>query len=301
MSASVFRLEPQDRRIVPVPFAPRDRDQLAQMLAAFPYAPLEIRSLGVDVPGVGSHKADMRAAALVIACGAQPALPGNEAGVYYARGVPLIGPAILSAQELGAGPLGLSLIDPTHFLRLPWSPAEAAAIVEWERPVPAAETPKPYDLAALDSYLRFMSEAASPVYEGGGCLRFYAVDPFGADAGAVNFLPSDVQGMRRYALDCFDRQQCVQHEFAVRGTASWASVAETPPVGLWAVPAEKEADADFSVAGPAGQQFAKLTGSRGQYYDKRLAKYKPKRFPMPGVPTWENSGPQLVTWARRAG
>jgi len=301
MSASVFRLEPQDRRIASIPFAPKDRDQLTQMLSAFPYTPLEIRLLGVDVPGVGSHKADIRPAALIIACGAQPALTGNEASVYCVRGVPVVGPAILSAQEHGAGPLGLSLTDPTHFLRLPWTIGEVEAIVEWERPSPAADTPKPYDLAALDSYLKFMSEAAAPVYEGGGCLRLYSVDPFGADAGAVNFLPTDFQGMRRYALDCYDRQQCVQHEFAVRGTASWASVAETPAVGLWAVAADKESDSDFAITGPSGQHVAKLTGNRGQFYDKRLAKYKPKRVPLPGIPTWENSGPQLVTWARHAG
>lgn len=301
MSAVVFRLDPQARRVIPIGFAPKDREQLVAALNLPIYAPLEIRSLGVDVPGVGSHKDDIRPAALVIASGAQPALVANEAGVYWVRGVPVVGPAILAAQEHGAGPVGFSLTDATHLLRLPWSVAEVAAIVEWDRPEPAADTPKPYDLAALDSYLRFMSEAAAPVYEGGGCLRLYAVDPFSADAGCGNFLPTDIQGMRRYALDRFDSQQCVQHEFAVRGTASWHSVAETPPVGLWAVPTEKEADSDFAVTGPAGQQFAKLTGSRNQFYDKRLAKYKPKRIPLPGVPTWENSGPQLVTWARRGG
>jgi hypothetical protein len=301
MSAAAFLVEPQSQKIVPLSFPPRDREQLAHVLGAFLYAPLEIRQVGADVPGVGAHKDDLRPAALVLASGAQPALPGNEAGVYYVRGVPILGRAVLAAQEIGAGPLGLSLLDPTHFLRLPWTVAEAAAIVEWERPALTANTPKPYDLAALESYLRYMSEAAAPVYEGGGCLRLYAVDPFGADAGTANFLPTEVQGMRRYALDCYDRRQCVQHELAVRGTASLASVAETPPVGLWAVPTDKEADADFSVTGPEGQHFAKLTENRGQSYDKRLAKYKPKRIPLPGIPTWENSSPQLVTWARRAG
>lgn len=299
MSAAVFLLDPQSRRVGAVPFAPRDRDQLGQILGAFAFSPLEIRQVGVDVPGVGIHKHDIRPAALVIASGPQPALPGNEAAVYYVRGIPVVGRAVLAAQEMGAGPLGLSLVDPTRFLRLPWTVSEAAAIVEWERPAPSTDTPKPYDLAALESYLRFMGEAAAPVYEGGGCLRLLAVDPFGEDAGAVNFLPTDFQGMRRFALDCFDRRQCVQHELAVRATATWASVAETPPVGLWAVPTEKEGEADFSVTGSAGQQFAKLTGSRSHSYDKRLAKYKPKRIPLPGVPTWENGGPQLVTWARR--
>lgn len=302
MNAAVFVLNPQSRRVDAVAFPPRDRDQVAQILDVFPYAPLEIRQVGADVPAVGGHKHDVRPAALVLVCGAQPALPGNEAAVYYVRGIPVVGRAVLAAQEIGAaGPLGPSLQDPTHLLRLPWSVSEAAAIVEWERPAPATDTPKPYDLAALESYLRFISEAAAPVYESGGCLRLYAVDPFGEDGGAINFLPTDIQGMRRYALDCFDRHQCVQHELAVRATATWASVAETPPIGLWAVPTEREAEADFSVTGPAGQHFAKLTGNRGQGYDKRLAKYKPKRVPLPGVPTWENGGPQLVTWARRSG
>jgi hypothetical protein len=302
MSAAVFLLDPAEtRRVYPLPFPPRDRDQLAQVLGIFPYAPLEIRQVGADVPGVGAHKDDLRPAALVIACGAQPALPGNEAGVYHVRGVPIVGRSILTAQEIGAAPLGTSLVDRTHFLRLLWSVAEAAALVEWERPTPTADTPKPYDVAALESYLHFACKAAAPVYEGGGCLRLYAIDPFGIDAGAANFLPTDFQGMRRYALDCFDRRQAVQHELAVRATASYASVAETPPIGVWAVPTEKESDADFSVTGSSGQHFAKLTGSRDQTYDKRLVKYKPKRIPLPGVPTWENSSPQLVTWARCAG
>ena len=297
MSASVFLLDPPSRRIEPLSFAPRDREQLAHMLGTFWYAPIEIRAIGVDVPGIGAHKDDIRAAALVIASGAQPALPGNEASVYYVRGMPFVGRAVLTAQETGAGALGQSLTDRTHFLRLPWALSEATALVEWERAADA-DVPKPYDLAALESYLRYMSEAAAPVYEGGGCLRLYAVDPFGVDAGVANFLPFDVPAMRRYALDCFDRRQCVQHEFAVRGTASSGSVAETPPVGLWAVLADDSANAHFSVTGPEGKQFAKLTGSRGLTYDKRLAKYKPKRVPLPGVPSWETSVPQLVTWAR---
>ena len=126
MSASVFLLEPQSRRIEPLPFAPRDREQLAHVLGTFWCAPLEVRPLGVDVPGIGSHKDDIRASTLAIACGAQPALPGNEAGVYYVRGVPLVGRAVLTAQETGAGALGQSLTGRTHFLRLPWALSEAA-------------------------------------------------------------------------------------------------------------------------------------------------------------------------------
>lgn len=295
---SVFLLDPQAQRIVALPFPPLTREELAYVLGAFPYAPLEIRRLGLDVDAVGAHKHDIRPAALVVASGAQPAVADNEAA-YYVQGVPIVGKALLAAQAVDAGSFELGLPAPTHFLRLPWTPSEAAAIVEWARaPVLAAQPARPYDLASLESYIKHMSAAAAPVYEGGGCLRLYAVDPFGADAGAMNFIPSDVQSMRRYALDCYDRQQSVQHELAVRATAPYGSVTQTPVIGLWAELVASESGADFRVTAPSGQHFAKLTHHRSESYDKRLAKSKPKRIPLPGVPTWED-GPQLVTWASK--
>lgn len=295
---SVFLLDPQTRRIVPVPFPPLRREELVYVLGTWPYASIEIRQLGVDVSAIGAHKHDIRPAALVLASGAQPAVTDNESA-YFVKGVPVVGKALLAAQELNAGPLELGLPAPTHFLRLPWTHSEAAAIVEWERTAPAADALKPYDVAQLESYLKHMSAAATPVYAGGGCLRLYAVDIFGDDAGGLNFAPHDVQGMRRYALDCYDRRQSVFHELAVRATAPSGTAAQTPVIGLWAELTASDAGAGFSISAAGAQHFAKLTHHSRESYDKSLAKAKPKRLPLPGVPSWTD-GPQLTSWARVA-
>lgn len=306
--ANVFLLDPATRSIRPHPTAPSTRELLLACVyeVAIASARLHLHSLGLDVPVVddagrqsrtqmvdGKPETVAMTAPLTLVTGWQPARPGSEAGHYTVRGLPFTGRAVLAAQVPGAGSIEHRLGAPTQLLRLAATAAEVASWIKWEPMAPAAgATALPYDVAMLETAAKLVAELAGDR----GVVRFELRDLKANPCGAMNFQGSDWRGIRRYALDAFDRNTTPVFDWSLRkwplgGVGDHSESPIAAPLVSWG---ERKAGAVCALSMPGR---APLYGRAASESIRGKAEW----LPFPGVPCWQPSGESpMVTFAKLA-
>jgi hypothetical protein len=180
-------------------------------------------------------------------------------------------------------------------LRVTAAAAEVSSWINWEPTARAPETPAlPYDLAMLEAACKLAAEVAGDR----GIVRLELRDLKGNPCGGMNFQGGDWRGMRRYALDAFDRNTTPVFDWTLRkwplgGVGDHSESPIAAPLVSWS---ERKAGAACALGVPGK---APLYGRIS--HDHAKTKTAPEWLPFPGVPQWQPNGESpIVTFAKLA-
>jgi hypothetical protein len=293
MKYAGYYVDPAARHVEASLHPTNTREHVLRILGLVnPYAQLTILRLGADA--IGQHASGAPITGELVAVAAeQPAAP-HAADVYWIRGVPVVGPALIAVREPVAEPIALTLSAQTHLYPILTSGAEISEMIEWSREqAPANVEPVAYDRDMLDSFARLMVEQAKP-YGVGFWYRLHALDVDGREAATVN-VTADFRELRNTALRFYDQGLTVYFENVLRQSGAWGISKETAPHAVTMLPAK---DGDLRITAPDGVLTLKLANGAGKLDARERSKVKTLRIPAPGLPVQRPDGAVLVTWTR---